>query len=345
MAAAVDYDMVVGKRHGDIANRVANDTRLRRRMDLGIDADSPYTKALPTYKPLPERRKRELNGGIIIVGRPTFKEFMAGLKKGWTSCLDEVDRDEVLARELASDGYFDEPEDELGYADKDDARPLAKQSPIYSPLQIRSFTESSPTPEQSTIPPNLNAPPTEIPQLPPILFVPFVDLLGFKQMPLMLWDFFNQRHHVRAGAEVAYRLITNDYRPFKAPHSMDNEQNDLNMGEDAEAYYKKSSLVDDINKSRRKFYEELPTKLAVGRALARGVREPTKEERENPPPTEVELSAERMDKERRWRSDVMGWSIIDPLSRVTWDERFKNALRVFAETNDSNSDSNDSNSI
>lgn len=332
--------MVIGKRHGDIANHVANDTRLRRRMDLGIDTDSPYTKALPTYKPLPERRRRELDGGIVIVGRPTFKEFMTGLKKGWTSCLDEVDQDEVLVRELASDGYFDEPEDEPGYVGKDDAR----QSPMYSPLQIRSFTEPSPIPERSTIPPNLNAPPSEMPQLPPILFVPFVDLIGFKQMPLMIWNFFNQRHHVRAGAEAACRLIANNSRPFKGPNSTDNEQNDLNLGKDAEAYYNKSSLVDDINKSRRKFYEELPTKLKVGRALTRGEREPTKEERENPPPTEVELSAERMDKERRWRSNVMGWSIINPLSEVIWDERFKNALRIFADTS-SNSDSNDSNSI
>ncbi len=54
-----------------------------------------YTAALPTYKPLPERRKRELDGGILIVGRPTFTEFMAGLKKGRTSGLDEVDQDEV----------------------------------------------------------------------------------------------------------------------------------------------------------------------------------------------------------------------------------------------------------
>ena len=334
--------MVVGKRHGDIANHVANDTRLRRRMDLGIDKDSAYTMALPTYKPLPERRKRELDGGIIVVGRPTFKEFMAGLKKGWTSGLDEVDQDEVLVRELESDGYFDEPEDMSNSFEKDDARPSTPKSPIYSPLQIRPFAESSPTPKRSTIPTNLNAPPSEIPQLPSILFVPFIDFLGFKQIPLMIWDFFNQRHHVRAGAEAASRLIASNSRPFE--DSMDKDENDLDLGKDAEAYYKVSSLADDINKTRRKYYEELPAKLQVARALARGEREPTKEERENPPPTEVELSAERMNKERRWRSDVMGWSMVDPISRVTWDERFKNALRIFTNANGSNSDSNDSNS-
>ncbi|KAF8623493.1 hypothetical protein AX15_006276 [Amanita polypyramis BW_CC] len=336
-AAAVDYDMVVGKRHGDIANRVANDVRLRRRMDLGIDADSEYTKALPTYRPLPERRKNELDGGIVVVGRPTFKEFMAGLKKGWTSGLEEVDQDEVLANELESDSYFDELEDEPGDAGGSESRSLTKQLPTYSPLQIRSFTEPTSISNRGSIPENLNAPPNEIPQLPTVLFIPFVDYLGFKQIPLMLWDFFNQRYHVKAGAEAAYCLVMNSSRPFTGHQSTDDNQSDLDLGKDAEAYYKKSSLVDVTDNARKKFYEELPAKLKIARALARGEREPTKEERENPPPTEVELRAERMNKERRWRSDLMGWSIINPLSRTAWDERFKKSLRVFVEHNNATS--------
>ncbi|KAK2466806.1 hypothetical protein APHAL10511_001064 [Amanita phalloides] len=224
VAAAVDYDMVTGKRHGDIANRVANDIRLRRRIDLGIDTDSDYTKALPTYKPLAERRKRELDGGTIIVGRPTFKEFMAGLKKGWTSGLEEIDQEEVLARELELDGYFDEPDDDPASTFKDESRPPTKHPFPYSPLHVRSFTEPSPIVDHSRIPEKLNTTPSQIPEQPPILFIPFVDLLGFKQMPLMLWGFFNQRHDVKAGAETAYRLIMNSSRPFEVIPSRRHQQ-------------------------------------------------------------------------------------------------------------------------
>ncbi|KAM6500406.1 Mitochondrial import inner membrane translocase subunit Tim54 [Amanita muscaria] len=319
VAAAVDYESIVGKKHGDIANRVANDIRLRRRMDHGIDTDSDYTKALPTYKTLPERRKKELEGGIVIVGRPTFKEVMAGFKRGWTQGLEDVDHEEMLAQELESDPHFDEPEDGETLDE-----PVANRNPIYSPLRVPSFTDPSQNSQHHSIPEILNAPPTEIPLMPPILFVPFVDHIGLKQIPLMLWNFFNQRQYVKAGADAAYRLIMNASKPFDAQH-------DLHLGEDAEAYYKKSSLVDDINNARRKYYEELPAKLQIARALARGTREPTKEERENPPPTEVELRAERMNKERRWRSDLTGWSIVDPSSSPVWDDRLGDALRLFAD--------------
>jgi len=326
--------MVVGKRHGDIANRVANDVRLRRRMDLGIDVDSDYTKASPTYKTLAERRQKELEGGIVIVGSPTFKEFMAGLKKGWADGLEEVDQEEKLAKELQSDGYFDEPEDadESGAVDTEHphSHQLTARSPIYAALPIPSFTEQ----EHQSIPENENIPPSEIPQMPPILFVPFTDYIGFRQIPLMVWNFFNQRQHVKTGAEAAYRLITNASRPFKAPQETGVEQSDLDLGKDGEAYYKRSSLVEDINNARQKYYEALPPKLQVARELARMTREPTKEERENPPSTEVELRAERMNKERRWRGDLTGWLIVDPSSSVAWDERFRNALRMFHDNTD-----------
>ena len=326
--------MVVGKRHGDIANRVANDVRLHRRMDLGIDVDSVYTKASPTYKTLAERRQKELEGGIVIVGRPTFKEFMAGLTKGWAGGLEEIDQEEELAKELQSDGYFDEPEDADALGTVDAEHPhshhLTPRTPTYAALRIPSFTEnlSSPQEHQSNTEKE-SIPPSEVPQMPPILFVPFIDYIGFRQIPLMLWNFFNQRQHVKSGAEAAYRLIMNASRPFNAPQATGVEQSDLDLGKDGEAYYKKSSLVNDINKARQKYYEVLPPKLQVARELAQGVREPTKEERENPPPTEVELRAERMNKERRWRGDLTGWLIIDPSSRVAWHERFRNALWIF----------------
>jgi import inner membrane translocase subunit TIM54 len=108
---------------------------------------------------------------------------------------------------------------------------------------------------------------------------------------------------------------------------------DLDFDKEGESYVKTSlnSMPEEIETLRTKYYEALPAKLATARELARGIREPTKAELENPPPTEVELRAERSKKERRWRDDLEGWEIIKPSSNPLWDERLRNALRIFAD--------------
>ncbi|KAJ7632974.1 inner membrane protein import complex subunit Tim54-domain-containing protein [Roridomyces roridus] len=319
VAAAIDYDMITGKRLGDIATRVAEDIKSQRRLDAGVDSRAEVYKQLPTYQPPEEERKSELAGGIIIIGRPTFKEFMAGLKRGWTEPMDKVDAEEVLAQELENDGRFDEEDDEL--------RPVPSPPPTT-------------TPEFST-------PLPSIPPLPPLLLVPFTDIIGFTKIPLMIWQFFNRRHDVRAGAEAGYRLVLNQTRPFKPPPDDAPEPlfsdittppkaegtSDLDFDVECEAYLQKSlsKLPAETEKAREKYYTELQKKLETARALSRATREPTKDEVQNPPPTEVELRAERLKKEKRWRGDLQGWQIVDPTTKVAWDNRAKDALKVFDE--------------
>ena len=57
-----------------------------------------------------EIRARALKGGSIIVGRMTFKEYMEGLRRGWTESPEKMDREEALAHALENDGRFDEAE-------------------------------------------------------------------------------------------------------------------------------------------------------------------------------------------------------------------------------------------
>ena len=350
----MDYELVYGKRHGDIAKRVAEDVRIRRRFDLGLDQDSDIRKALPTYKSLAEQRKRELEGGIVIIGRPTFKEFMAGMCKGWTASLEKTDPDEELARILENDNHFDEPEDPREFVDDDGApsqpppRPSpisSAQAPIFSPLQTRK-----PTPSNSSLKAtSIHGPPSQIPPLSPLLLVPFTNHIGLQQIPLMIWGFFNQRHKVRAGAEAGYRLVMSHTRPVRIPENIEEvltpdgdktqisqlplDLGDLDFDKEGESYVKNSlnAMPEEIENLRTKYYDTLPARLATARELARGIREPTKAELENPPPTEVELRAERSKKERRWRDDLEGWEIIKPTTNPLWDERFRNVLQIFTD--------------
>jgi len=327
--------MIIGKRYGDIASRVADEIRSRRRLEAAIDApkQSIITKAGDQS---PEaKRRRELGGGIVVVGRPTFKEFMEGLRRGWTDGLEKVDKEDQLAQEMESDGKFDEVGEPTSTVDTEhlgDDEPLPTKSRLppstglFTPSYLRPSPGNKSSSPSSPIPEHLNIPAASVPQQPPILFVPFTNYLGFLQLPHMIWDFFNQRQKVLSGAQCAYRLIKSQTRPFEP-------STDLDYGLDAEHYYKSSmkKYAESVEKTRTGFYKALPDKLKTARDLARGNREPTKDEINYPPPTEVELRAERLKKELRWRSDVAGWDIIKPETPVAFDERFNGPLQVFVD--------------
>jgi import inner membrane translocase subunit TIM54 len=347
VAAAVDFEMINGRRHGDLANKIMEKIITQRRLDVGLDKLPEYLMRVPTRdKSLDEKRRHELQGGIVIVGRHTFKEFMAGLKKGWSSALEKLDREDSLARELADDGLFDERDDppDVGASSSFDgpgATP-SSSSAVYSPLQHIQRQPSPPRPVSQPLPPSVNTPPAVIPPHPPLLLISFTDYVGFSQIPHMLYDFFTQRYKVRAGAESAYRLIMNHTRPFAAPAfpNLDftdtlklGEKSDFDFDKKAESYYKPSlaSIPANIISARDKYYKSLPEALSTARELARGRRKLTKEEMNDPPKTEVELRAERLKKELRWRGDLEGWEIIKPDADVTWDERFRDVLNVFVD--------------
>ena len=327
--------MIIGKRYGDITSRVTDEIKSRRRLEAGVDRPK-QTVILKAGDQSPEaKRRRELEGGIVLVGRPTFKEFMEGLRRGWTDGLEKVDEEDQLARELESDGKFDEIDQPTSTVDtenlgNDEPLPTKSRLPpstgLFTPPYLRPSPDNKTPSSSSSIPEHLNIPPASIPQQPPILFVPFTNYLGFLQVPHMIWDFFNQRQKTLSGAQCAYRLIKSQTRPFEP-------STDLNCGLDAEHYYKSSmrKYAESVEKLRVGYYKALPDKLKTARDLARGNREPTKDEINYPPPTEVEMRAERLKKELRWRSDVAGWDIIKPDTPVAFDERLDGALQVFVD--------------
>lgn len=319
---------------------MAKDIKTERRVALGLDPPPLSAPALSIKGMLETKRRRIHEGGTVIVGRPAFKEYMAGLRRGWTESIERVDEDERLSRELESDGHFDELEVSPGSSSDDfaDAEPIPTPSrlPPSSPPGLYSPLSTAIRPPAQSQSPSLSTqrardpgadvpPPASLPPQPPLLLVPFVNLVGIKLVPLMLWDFFNERHKVRSGAEAAYKLVSGAMRPF--------ERTDLDFGASAEGYYKSSTaaIPTEIQKARADYYKTLPEKLATARALARREREPTKLEIEAPPPTEVELRAERLKKETRWSADERGWNSVCPDTPVEWDERWEGPLEVFVD--------------
>jgi import inner membrane translocase subunit TIM54 len=364
--------MIPGKRTGDIAERIADEVRARRRIMAGLDPPPTSPIPLATNRSPEERHQRELAGGIVLVGRGTMKEFFTGLSRGWTEGLRKVDQEAVLAHALEEDGVFDEPEDPASMSDDITDEPLPVQgklafgdkAPIFSPLQAQMQAMKPPAPppkpQERAVPAQFDVPPASIPELPPLLLVEHTNRIGLCHIPVMIWEWFNERERVRAGAEAAYRLIKAETRPFHAPTSDELQaastaasfssaddassvatpassptlpETDLDFDRAGESVYKTSlsKWPAEVEKAKKEYYAALPAKLATARELARRTREPTKDEETHPPPTEMELRQERMKKEQRWKADMAGWDIIKPDANVWWDERFRDALRVFTD--------------
>ncbi|KAG8217690.1 inner membrane protein import complex subunit Tim54-domain-containing protein [Butyriboletus roseoflavus] len=368
VAAAIDYDIVATRHSGDLARRIASTVVKDRRLLMGVDQSAALPLTLPNQPTQEQKRARELEGGVVLIGRHTFKEYMAGLKRGWSGGLDLVDREEKLAQELASDGTFDETYElsspPIGIVDDPNAEPIPTLSRLppshnadfFSPLKLpTSSKDQTPT----TLNPSLidSTPPATVPPQPPLLLVPCVNYVGFRFIPHMIWGFFNERHKTQIGCEAAYSLVINKTREFQGPSlildpshdvqpgegweasSEEGEESkitqgppqggDLDFGLSSESVLVPHSPVSNIASSRKSYYKALPERLVTARQLARGERAPTKEEEKNPPPSEVELRAERLNKELRWRGEEEAWGIVEPGSGVSWDARFRGVLEVF----------------
>lgn len=389
VAAAIDYQQIPTPLHGSITRQVHADILSKRRQALGLET-APTPLSLPGAMDPAGAAQRELEGGTIIVGRASLKEYLEGLRRGWTGGVGKWDWEEEIKASLVGDGKFDKPTPkELGEealieaAEKRAAEAIASMSSDTvsstpeSPSAPAALSPSSlsglgflsrPRPAVPTvasvpqsdgsvaqvevIPAHLHTPPSPLPSQPSVLLVPWVNPMGIKQVPRMIYDYFTERYRVREGAELAWALIQGETRPFVGPSKASADAiladsadasaslstrtadgTDLDFDRSAEEWYQKdfSSLPARFTKAREDYYAELQKRLESIRALAAGERELTKEEAKStkPLPTEEDLQKERLKKELRWKGMEEGWGIVKQDQEVIWDPRFEGWLRVF----------------
>lgn len=305
-----------------------------------------------------------MNGATIIVGRPAYKEWAWGLKTGWTTKLPPTrqDLDEGLAAELSEDSTFDEVEKQAGFTDNNDipeadgaGAPLPSRltsSPqSYNPAfqmagrqDQKSHRRESPSDQEPQVDSRLLEPPSQIPAQPPLYFVDYVNLTGFKNVPRKLWGFFNERKKVKHGGEAGLAIALGNRtnaREYDVPETAGEELSeiippqggDLDWGLQSESFYPKrfSKTLTDIAKARKKFYDDLPRRLQDTRSYVRGERELTASEKIDPPKTEGKLITERFEREKEWRNTEMGYDILRPERGVEWHQAFIGSLRVLNE--------------
>lgn len=91
VAAAVDYEVKTENRQGEIRNMVAEEIRNKRRSSQGLptsDVD-PENRKDALDRQIEQNLNRDQTGGVIIVGRGAYKEFMNGVQEGWLGPLDD----------------------------------------------------------------------------------------------------------------------------------------------------------------------------------------------------------------------------------------------------------------
>lgn len=347
VAAAIDYVQVPAPLYGSITRQVHADILSKRRKAIGLDA-TPLPMSLPGALDPAGAAQRELEGGSIIVGRATLKEYLEGLRRGWEGGVGKWKWEDEIEELMKGDGVFEakaEPIMEDTTVPVSDATP--SQQPSVTGLSFLSRPQPIPVPAAQSpdapesIPAQYHIPPSPLPPQPPLLLVPWLNPLGFKQIPRMVYDFFTERYRVREGAELAWALINQETRPFVGTSAsnvglgLDSSlaKSDLEFDTSTENWYKSkfATLPERLQKARDDYYPELATRLQSVRDLASGARELTKEEAKSDKPltTEDDLKKERLKKELRWKGMVEGWEIVRPEREVTWRDGWEGWLRVF----------------
>ncbi|TXT06054.1 hypothetical protein VHUM_03527 [Vanrija humicola] len=331
VAAAIDYEQVHAPLYGSIARIVRAKTVRDRRQALGLEAGEEAL-SLPGVLSPETVRQRELEGGTILIGRPSLKEYLAGLHLAYNNGVNEWVWEKEIDRAIKNDGVFDEPVAVAAEAPAESepaaAAPATPAAPNYTNLSFLARPPAAPAAPA----PAWHAAPDQLPAQPPILLVPFHNHLGFKQIPYMLYDWFTERKRVQAGAEAAYALITNEIRPFVGPdEGAANPDTDFDVK--AESYYKSryEGLPERTEHARKEYYKELAPRLESARQFARGERGLTDEEKKSDAPivTEDALREERRKKELRWLGTMEGFEIVRPETPTAWDPKWHGWLRVY----------------
>jgi import inner membrane translocase subunit TIM54 len=366
VAAGIDYEYPLTPPiiHGSVARSTHALILAKRRQALGLEP-RPIPMSFPGAMDPSSEAQRELEGGTVLVGRASFKEYMEGLKRGWMGGVNPWSLEDDVKKKVEGDGAFDDPatatlrdaataaaEQDLSSADLKEITPSPLPSAPTNPTGLGflsrptppPFSLNSPNANTPSIPAHLHLPPSPLPPQPPILFLPYTNHMGFKAFPYFIYQFFTERHRVRAGSEAALALIQSQTRPDEGVQTEEGtgklirQGGDLDFDLEGESFIRKSfkKFPGQIETARKDYYEALKTRVESVMDLQAGRREMTDNEKSGKTKVEMieEMKDERIKKEMRWCGGEDGYEIVKPETPVVWDPRWDGWLRVFVKPDD-----------
>lgn len=244
VAGALDWEVVEGRREGEVRAGLAEKIRkLRRRSSEKppLESTGERTAEVKEEEEVLLQQMRQNIGiddwhgvqGDLILGRHTWKEYIRGLHEGWLGPLD------VPSPETSSDPLSPKlpsiPPTDAGepYPSQKlpDSLPSSSLPDSPSVSQSQDSTSATPPPTLSTpsskpsspVPPYISPPDyphSQPPPSTPASFAPSLPLalphlLGFFNTPTRLYRFLTQRHLANAtGASVAALVLGSQSRSF-----------------------------------------------------------------------------------------------------------------------------------
>lgn len=228
MSGALDWEVVEGRREGEVRAGLAEKIRkLRRRNGEQSESDSSEEGPKDESREQLMHELRQQTGikewdgiqGDLILGRHTWKEYIRGLHEGWLGPLSQ--------RQLPSQpSQTDDPS--LGMSSPDlsstehstesssQEKPIPEESPAPNPQPTKP-SKSTPAPpyispaeySSRSVSPTLNGP------LNPSLPLPLPHVLGFFNTPTRLYRFLTRRQLADStGRSVAALVLATHSRPY-----------------------------------------------------------------------------------------------------------------------------------
>ena len=202
VAAAVDYDIVEGRKGGETRVSVAEAVRKWRRQNgepgeraVGEEGEEQAgvhdgvitpPKIREMYGIKPEVPDDE--SGVMVVGRHTWKEFVQGMHEGWLGPADS----QIPPASPGEDG-------------KSIKQPQRPSTVLLEEYHKKALPSTFPLEKDS------------LPVVSPAIIIPFPHILGFLNTPLRIYRYLSQRHLAdRVGRETA-ALCLGFSRPFHKP--------------------------------------------------------------------------------------------------------------------------------
>lgn len=222
VAAAMDYDVIEGRKEGDVRYGTAEQIRRLRRKkgesgsitneeDIDVVTQIELMRESRGIYPEPGRR------GDLVLGRHTWKEYVRGVHEGWLGPLDEPVVEEPISEPSPihppTEARTDDPAATLPSADDNKEEKKEEEKKPEEPAKKKP----SPPPSYLQISEYSSAPLSQhIPQtLEPSVAIHQQHLLGFLKTPQRVYNFLNRRKLADDLGRETAAIILAASRPYE----------------------------------------------------------------------------------------------------------------------------------
>lgn len=221
VAAALDWDVIEGRREGEVRAGLAEKIRKLRKRNgelSGANSEEADTGAEDLVE---QTRKsigiRQWDGfqGDLVIGRHTWKEYIRGLHEGWLGPLDPPPEPPHVPPEV---GLSDQkPVSETQEPPPSAGSPPPTETPTPAPEPYKKPVSPAPpyiSPSQYS---TLLLGPTIPSKLPPSTPLPLPHILGFLNTPIRIQRFLTRRRLAdQTGHDVAALVLAAHTRQYES---------------------------------------------------------------------------------------------------------------------------------